>query len=144
MSRNVAFDALLAIGASIPPGGGATTWAETGRRLKAETQAQKPALFQVDGDTTTESRLGQLSIRKPQVHWVIMHDAGTDQSIEPSRYSADLVDAIEAKFNVDKGIKFETLGGNVYSAFIDGTIRRVPGDLDGTEWIIVPITLLIP
>lgn len=143
MSRNAAFDALLSIGASVPPGGIGSTWGETGRKLKLQDQAQMPALFQVEGDTETESRLGQLRRRKLQVTWVIMHNAGADQAVEPSRYSQDLIDAIEAKLG-PSGISYETAGGNVYAAYIDGATRRFMGDLDGIELITVPITLLLP
>jgi hypothetical protein len=142
MSRNDAFDALLAIGAAIEPSAG-QQWAETGRKMKSPDAVQKPALLQVEGDSQTESRLGQLQRRKEQVAWVIYQNAGADQAVEPARFSQDLKDAIEAVFT-PAGISFETLGGRVYSAYIDGAIRRYPGDLDGVELIIVPITLLLP
>lgn len=142
MNRNLAFDALLAIGAGIQPSPG-QSWAETGRKMKAPEQAQMPALLQVEGDSETKSKFGQLQQRKEQVLWVVYHNAGADQAVEPARYSQDLKDAIEAVFG-DKGISFQTLGGQVYAAFIDGAIRRFPGDLDGIELITIPITLILP
>jgi hypothetical protein len=38
----------------------------------------------------------------------------------------------------------QTLGGIAYRAFIDGTIHKDNGDLDGTALLIVPITIILP
>jgi hypothetical protein len=142
MSRNDAFDALLAIGQSIQPETG-KSWGETGRQMKTPEQALCPALFQVEGDCDTKSKLGQLIQRREQVTWVIMLDYGKDQSVVPATRTQDLKDAIDAKFG-DSGIGFQTLSGEVYAAYIEGAMRRFPGDLDGIELITVPIVLLMP
>ena len=140
MSRNTALDALLALGTAIVLPSGA--WGETGRRVKSPDQCQMPALFQADTETQTHSALGQIVRRKIAVTWVIYHSAGADQSIAPSVFGADLVDALEAKLAAP--VNLLSLTGAVYAAFIDGAIRRFPGDLDGVEIITVPITLLLP
>jgi len=142
MSRNEAFDALLAIAQQIEPVAG-TPWGETGRKMKAPEQSQMPALFQVEGDCEHESRLGQMIRRKEQVTWVILHDFGKDQARTPAQYSQDIKDSIEAKFG-DRGISYQSLSGLVYAVYIEGAIRRFPGDLDGTEMITVPLSLLLP
>lgn len=142
MSRNDIFDAMLAIGQQIEPGAPGSLWAETGRKMKVPEQAQMPALFQVEGDSEYQSMLGQAARRKEQVTWVIMHNAGADQSVEPARYSQDLKDRIEAKLT--QPVNIQTLGGRVFAAYIEGAIRRFPGDLDGTELITVPISILLP
>lgn len=143
MSSNDALNSLLAIGASIEPGGPGSSWGEYGRKMKPPEKCQLPALIQIDGDREWQSKLGQLQRRKQQCTWVIMQSLGKDQSIIPAEGSFDLIDLIEAKFG-DKGIAFESLGGKVYAAFIDGTIRRFAGDIDGIEMITIPISLLIP
>jgi predicted DNA binding CopG/RHH family protein len=143
MSRNDAFAALLAIGAQIEPGAPGSAWGEHGRKMKPPEKAQMPALFQIEGDSEAESKLGQLIKRKQQVLWVIIQNTGKDQSVEPAINSADLIDRVEAKFG-DKGLSYQTLSGNVYAAYIDGAIRRYPGDIDGIEMITVPISVLLP
>jgi hypothetical protein len=142
MSRNDAFTALLAIGASIEPSSG-KQWAEKGRKMKAPENALCPALFQVEGDTEHESRLGQLIKREQQVTWIIYLNYAKDQLVVPAEKTADLIDAIEAKFG-DNGISYQGLGGTVYAAYIKGAIRRFNGDLDGLEIVTVPINILFP
>ena len=146
MSRNDALDGLLALGAALPPGGAGTSWGETGRKMKAPEDCQMPALLQVDGDTEVTTKLGLLNKRVQQVTWVIYHNAGSDLAVEPARFTANLIDLIEATFNghSGRGVTFETLGGNAYAAYIDGAIRRFAGDLDGIELITVPFSVLLP
>lgn len=142
MSRNTAFNGLLEIARTIQPSPG-QQWKETGRKMKAPENAQCPALFQVEGDCEVQSRLGQMIRRKEQALWVIYLNYSKDQTVVPAEKSQDLKDAIEAKFG-DNGISFQTLSGTVYAAYIEGAIRRFPGDTDGLELLTVPITLLLP
>lgn len=143
MSSNDALNSLLAIGAAIEPAGAGSAWGETGRKMKPPEKCQAPALIQIEGDREWQSRLGQLQKRKQQVNWLIIQNSGKDQSVAPAINSFDLIDKIEATFG-DKGISFQSLGGRVYAAYIEGAIRRFPGDIDGLELIIIPISLLIP
>jgi hypothetical protein len=143
MSRNVIFDALLAFGEKIAPPGGASAWAETGRRLKDPTQARMPALFQCEGDDEYQSQLGQMRRRELQVTWVVYQNAGADQGAIPSEASQDFKDALDAAFS-DRGVMLETLGGLTFAAFIKGAVRRFSGDFDGIELITVPISIILP
>lgn len=143
MSRNEMFDALLALGQTIEPSGPGSTWGEIGRKFKDPATAQYPALWQVEGDSENQSKLGQMQRREEQALWVIIQGSGKDQAIEPARFTQDLKDKIEALFR-DTGISFQTLGGQVYSAWIKGALRRFPGDVDGIEMLTVPIALLLP
>lgn len=142
MSTNAIYDALLALGASISaPSTGPI--AESGRRLKLWDRAQKPALFQVEPDDNVTSKLGQLNKRTLEATWVIYHAIGKDQSTTPAAASADLVDAVLAAF-VKPGGYYQTLGGLVTAAYVNGKIRKFEGDLDGQTIIVVPITILVP
>lgn len=141
MSRNAIYDALLALGASITGSFGSIQ--ESGRRIKQWDKVQKPALFQVEQLDDVKSNLGTLQRRTLKVTWMIYHDAGRNQSIEPARTSADIIDAIERVMPNIAG-SYQTLGGLVYAAWVDGQIRKFEGDIDGQTIIAVPISVLIP
>lgn len=140
MSRNAIYNALLAIGQGITPGGAA--WGETGRRLKDPTQATMPALFQVEPAETVSSHLGQMVKRELGAIWIIYHEAGKDQAAVPNSYSADLMDALELALS--GGPHRQSLGGTAYAAFIDGQVRKWEGDDDGITIITVPIKIVLP
>lgn len=142
MSRNAIFNALASVAAGIQLNGSAA-FAETGRRLKSPDQAQMPALFQVEPQETIQTPDGRLRKRTIEVMWFIYHTAGADQSAIPASTSADLFDAIEAALAPDAG-QYQTLGGLVFAAFIDGQVRKWDGDLDGTTIMIIPIKLILP
>lgn len=143
MSRETAFDALLALGAALTaPGGG--TWGDIGRRWKDYTKAPLPALWQLEGDVDyTSANHGQLTKRKAQVHWAIVHNVGKDQSAVPSSATQDFLDAVDAKF-INPKIGPITLNGQVYAAYIQGTVRRYAGDQDGIEIVVIPIIVEFP
>ena len=141
MSRNNIYDALLALGTTITGSFGSIQ--ESGRRVKQWDKVQKPALFQVEPDDDVKSQLGTRVQRTLKVTWLIYHDAGRNQSVEPSRTSADIIDAIEVVMpNNANG--YQTLGGLVYAAWVNGVIRKFEGDIDGQTIIAVPISILIP
>jgi hypothetical protein len=142
MSRKIIFQALLNFASEIaPPGGG--DWAETGQRTRLPDNVQMPALILVPGDCDYSSSLGQLRKRKEQATLLIYHNAGADQEAIPSDASQDFKDSLDAKFG-DKGVHLETLGGLAFAAWIEGAVRRYPGDLDGIELITVPISIILP
>jgi hypothetical protein len=121
-------------------------WSETGRRTKLPDGVQYPALIQIEGDCDYQSKLGQLRRREEQVTLLVYHNVGADQAsrlFRPFRDTQDFKDRVDAKFG-DQGVRLETLGGLVFAAWINGAIRRYPGDLDGIELITIPISLLLP
>ena len=140
MNRNAIYDALMALGSGVTGSFGG--FVDTGRRLKLWDQAQFPALYQVEPDDMVTSHLGTLPKRELKVTWVIYHAVGKDQSSTPARTTSDMIDAVEAVFPVVAA--YQTLGGLVHAAFIDGTIKKFEGDLDGQTIITIPITLLVP
>jgi hypothetical protein len=140
MSRNQIYDALLALGSAVQPAGSA--WGETGRKLKTSDKAQMPALFQVEPDEDHQSKLGQMKRRELSVIWIIMHTNGKDQGNVPARFTADLLDLIDAAFPDRPNV--QRLGGLVHAAWIEGQIRKWEGDTDGITILTVPIKLLLP
>jgi hypothetical protein len=144
MSRNAAFAALLALGVSLTPPGGGVRMGRHGRRWKDYTKAQLPALWQLETDIDYSSaNHGQLTKRKQQVYWAVVHNVGKDQAAIPASATADFLDAVDAKF-INPKIGPQTLNGNCYAAYIDGTVRRYPGDQDGIEIIMIPIIVEFP
>lgn len=146
MSRNGAFDALLALGKTLTPPGGATAndWGDTDRKWHDYTAAQLPALWQIETDTDyPKSDHGRLSKRLASVYWAIVHSVGADQSATPSKAAADFLDRVDAAF-INPKIGPQTLNGNCYAAYIQGTIRRYFGDTDGIEIIAIPIIVEFP
>jgi hypothetical protein len=146
MSRNQAYDALLALADQIVPPGQTTpgSWGEKDRKWKDYTQAQFPALWQLETDMDYSSvSHGQMTKRKQQVYWAVIHNTGTDQANTPSKTTADFLDAVDARF-INPKIGPITLNGLVYAVYIDGTIRRYPGDQDGIEIIIIPLIVEFP
>ena len=143
MSTNAIFDAALALVSGVTWSGGG--FVESGRRLKQFDQAQQPSIFQVEPDEDFNAKSdGLLTKRTLSVMWVIYHAAGNDQSIEPARYTSDLIDALTAAIpNRLPGTR-QTLGGLVHAIFIDGKIRKFEGDLDGQTIITVPVTIILP
>lgn len=142
MSRNAAFDALLAFASQIQPPG-ATDWADKGRRTKLPDGVQYPALIQIEGDCDYQSKLGQMRRREEQVTLLVYQNVGADQGVVPAVATQDFKDRVDAKFG-DQGVRLEALGGLVFAAWINGAIRRYPGDLDGIELITIPVSVLLP
>lgn len=146
MSRNAAFDALLALGTALTPPGGTTAadWGDTGRKWKDYTQAQLPALWQIEKDTDYSSaNHGQLTKRKVQVFWAVVHNVGADQASVPAVATSDFLDAVDARF-INPNIGPINLNGNAFAAYINGTVQRYGGDADGIEIIIIPIVVEFP
>lgn len=141
MSRNAIYNALLAIGNTIQPGG--SPWGEIGRKLKPVEKAQLPALFQLEPDEDHQSKLGQMRRRELSAIWIIMHNFGKDQSNVPAAFTADVLDLVDAAFP-DPGLAPQRLGGLVHACWIEGQIRKWEGDLDGLTILTVPIKILIP
>jgi hypothetical protein len=142
MNRNAIYDALVALGATLT-GSSFGSIADSGRRLKMWDKAPKPALYQVEPDELYRSQAGQLTRRTLKATWVIYHQAGKDQASVPASVSADIMDAIDIALP-EPVARRQTLGGLVYAAYIDGTVKKFEGDLDGQTIITVPITILVP
>lgn len=103
-----------------------------------------PALFQVEWEEKIDTQmLGQIGRHKLEVLWVIYQNTGADQATVPAKFSADAIDAIVAALGTQSGNR-QTLGGLAYAAYVNGSIRRFMGDVNGIEIVTIPITILIP
>ena len=140
--RNQIFDALLALGDV--RWGNDESFVERLRRLKMWDKAPCPALYQVEGTETVASLDGQLDRHSLRANWIVYHRGGKDQAATPAETSNAILDAIEAAFRPPLPGARQTLGGLAYRAFIDGTIHKDNGDLDGQAMLIVPITIILP
>lgn len=142
MIRNQVFDALLELADAT--WGDNERFAERSRRLKMWDKAPAPALYQVEGSETVASIDGQRDTRTLRASWIVYHRGGKDQSATPAETSNAILDALEAAFRPALPGARQTLGGLAYRAFIDGTIHKDNGDLDGQAMLIVPITIILP
>jgi len=140
--RNQVFDALLAL-ADIGWGDD-EAFVERSRRLKMWDKAPVPGLYQIEGSETIASLDGQLDKHSLRASWIIYHRGGKDQGATPAETSNAILDAIGAAFRPALPGARQTLGGLAYRAFIDGTIHKDNGDLDGQAMLIVPITVILP
>lgn len=139
VTRNQIYEALLELGGSSSIG-----FSEKGRRLREFDAAQKPALFQIEHVDSYQAKAGQLRHRTLKVTWVMYHEVGRDPNTVPAVTTADMLDALDALFPDAIGPCKQTLGGLVHSVWIDGTVQKFEGDLDGQTIIVVPITISIP
>lgn len=145
-SRKPAFEALLALGAGLTPPGKTTPgdWGEPPqRRWKDYSTAQLPCLWQLETDIDYKSEHGRLTKRKQQVYWAVVHNVGADQSALPADATAIFLDDVDAAL-INPKVGMQTLGGNCYAAYVQGTIRRYPGDQDGIEIVVIPIIVELP
>jgi hypothetical protein len=140
--RNEVFDALLAL--ADVRWGNDEAFVERSRRLKMWDKAPVPGLYQIEGTETVASLDGQLDKHSQRASWIIYHRGGKDQAATPAQTSNAILDAIEAAFRPALPGARQTLGGLAYRAFIDGTIHKDNGDLDGQAMLIVPITIILP
>jgi hypothetical protein len=138
-ARNDVMNALLALA-----GTSTVNFTETSRRLKLWNKCQKPALFQTEpSETYRQVNNGQLRIRTLRAVWIIYHDAGRDQAAVPATSTDAILDALDTLFPPNTPYA-QSLGGLVQGAFIDGTINKYEGDLDGETIITVPISIIVP
>lgn len=143
-TREAAFAALFALIQTATWNGG-TTWAFTDRRicLFKDCPAQ-PAMFVVSIDDDISQVTGLPYIQTWKANIIIYHNAGTVLANVPQQTDNMIIDAVfKALTPLGPGNK-QTLGGLVHHCFIKGTIKKVPGDLDGQSLITIPITMLVP
>lgn len=109
-------------------------------------QVQKPALYLVEHEEG-HVRGKQLvpAIRTLAVDAYLFISTGMDPNTVPITTLNNLIDAIDP---VSGGVLApndhgrQTLGGLVTDCYIEGTITKVPGDLDGQGVAIIPIKVI--
>lgn len=130
-----------------PVAGDATTFAWTSRRLKTwDDVPASPALCQAEHTENIAQTTGLPSVTTLGANWVIYLKDGKDPTRIPAQSSNAVLDAVKALFG-DPDNPFavpQTLGGLVHKAWIEGTIGKAQGDLDGDTMLWVPIKILVP
>lgn len=123
--------------------------AYTSRRVKTfdDLQGKQPALCQAEPSETIRWRTNQDPAITLDAHWLIYLNAG-DPNAVPAQTTNLVLDQIKALF-VDvgpEGVQHLQLvyAGGVYRVWIEGTIEKFQGDLDGQTLLVVPIKILAP
>lgn len=105
----------------------------------------RPAIYLAEREQGQRQAASGLPVRSWKGLFVIYTDASNCTDENPgSKILNPLVDYVEQLMRVPLGAQFQTLGGVVHHAFIEGEIFFDPGDLDGDGMAIIPITLLVP
>jgi hypothetical protein len=150
--RNQIFDALFDLIATDEGGVSTTAWTGpsllyTSRRIRMFNQLPaKPAMCQGEFTETYTQKVGLPYTRIFETEWWFFHEAGADSAAIPTKTNNDILDAVDAilappPYALDNK---QTLGGLVFHCFVDGTIIKVAGDIEGQALIIVPIKILVP
>lgn len=116
------------------------------RRLKIwRDVAAQPALFVRNADDTVADRPHRMPARLTMnaEAWVY-NQTGPGEANAPSVLQNYLLDALCDALEPATGVELLTLGGLVHNCWIEGTIERHPGDLDGQAIAIIPISILLP
>lgn len=143
-TREQAMEALFALLQTVP---GFNSYS---RRLKMWTQVpteSQPALFLVEH---SESRLTSLRGTPGRLQllaniWIMLKT--TDPEIIGGTELNNLLDAIETTIEtsgVDPKVNVQTLGGLVNRCWVNGTVIKDPGDIDGQALAIMPVNILMP
>lgn len=119
------------------------------RRLKIWSDVpdgSQPALFIVDGQEvrTQQPPQGLPTKLLIKISLVLYINTGNPESI-PSIEMNNILDAIDQAFAPDDIARnVFTLNGLVYRCWIEGVIRKIPGDLEGPGMATIPVMILLP
>jgi hypothetical protein len=110
--------------------------------------SQKPALFLLEySETHTRTHQPTPARRVLMTQALIFIANGLDPEAVPITNLNNLIDLIDP---VSGGVlkpddiwqNRQTLGGIVYDCYIEGTITKVPGDIDGQGMATIPIKII--
>lgn len=126
--------------------GGDDTFRVMSRRWKTWTDCPiQPALFQREQERERYVQAGRGLPPKVTLQaqlWIYTR-AGDDPNILPSTSLSAILDRLDLLLKVD-AFGYQTLGGIVSHAWIEGDLMKDPGDTDGQAVAIVPIWMLVP
>jgi hypothetical protein len=118
----------------------------TSRRGQMWDAVSQPSLMQIEHDENRQQAARMPAKLILRATWLIYHQSGNVQSTVPAIVTNNIIDAIEALLPTDdfSGDNFQTLGGLVERAWIDGAIIKENGDGDGQSIIMIPVSVLRP
>lgn len=147
-SREEIYEALFDFAQTIRWQGhnGQTAFLTTSRRVKHFSDVSlQPALFQGEHTEIVQQTASLEYKRTFKAAWYIYHQVGNNAPQQvPATESNAIIDAIFAAFQTNGPEVLQTLGGIVHHAWIDGTIEKFNGDMEGQTVLVVPISLQIP
>lgn len=124
------------------------TWQYKSRRLQSWVDCPvQPAFYQVEHDEEPTRKTGMPAKLVLEAKWVVYQNLGKDTSAVPSILNNLIMDQFDLVFQDLAGSPHDfrqSLGGLVYSAYIDGKVFRDAGDLDGQGVIVLPIKIIVP
>lgn len=129
--------------------GAAYAFKTVGRRIRDPedvADTKRPALYVVEHDYEYHRPGDNLPPIRSLMAWAVVYtSAGSDQSIIPAQEQNNILDAIDTALAPDPWTDgFQTLGGIVYAALIDGTVERDSGDMTGKGMLAIPIKIIFP
>ena len=139
MNREAIYAALFAKLSAIP---GFNTSSRKLKHWSDVPQSDQPALFVVQKHETGKNTRG-IPTKWSLSATVYVYANSNNSDVAPSQISNPLVDAIEAALAPDF-TGFQTLGGLVSHAWIEGTIETSEGVLGDQEVVIIPVDMLAP
>ena len=151
-STNDIFQALFALAANVTwtgIDGNPASFVTMSRRVKLfgdVASQEQPALFQAEHDEAWTQKTGLPYRRELHCHWIVYTSPGRDSSVDappPSIEVNNIFDAIRAAVTPVTGPRL-TLGGRVHHCWIEGTLFKDAGDIDGQGLIMVPFKILAP
>ncbi len=141
-TREQAMEALFTLLQTTP---GVVTF---GRRLKLWNNVpaeQQPALYLVEHSESRLNTLRGTPGKLQLVAQIFLYVKTTDTEVIGGQLLNNLLDAIELVLApADPKVNVQTLGGLVDRCWINGTIIKDPGDIDGQGLAIIPINILFP
>lgn len=144
-SRETILSALFDLGKGVQWDSPLRGFAYSSRRLQNWVECPvQPAFYQVEHDEMPTQKTGMLSLRRWEAKWVIYQNVGKNQSSIPATENNMILDALDAALLPPPGFETQTLGGLVHHCYIEGTIFRDAGDLDGQGVMVIPIKILVP
>lgn len=122
------------------------SWAYTSERLQSwDDCPAQPAMYLMQGDEQVARTRSLESISVLEFSIVVYQDTGKDTTIDRPARENDLI--YEAIFDAFRAIGPDgrvTLGGLVHDAWIEGTVMKDGGELDGQGMLFIPVKVMLP
>jgi len=149
-TRNQIMEALLKLAASIAWTGvsGPGQFRETTRKWRdfsQFSQAETPALIQMEPSEAVVSKLGLPNRRTFEVRWLVFFQTDpADPSDVGAVLMSDIIDAVERALYSNEPDMRQTLGGLVAGVHLGPEILKAAGDDTGEGIIAMSLSVVVP